>query len=395
MLESLQTFFAQGIGAVIKALLLLVLAIVISKIAQVLIEKLLGFSKVRDALAKIDPETNGGNIVSFIGKLVHLLVFLLFVPGIFSALGAQSISEPILNVLNSIWGYVPNILAAAIVLVVGLFIARMVRQLLIPLFKKLNVDAIQEKAGIQVVGSAKLSYTLAYIVYVLILIPVIIVALQVLGIRAISDPAVNTLQAVFNFIPNVIVAALIIILGVVIAGIAGQIVKNLLAASGIDGKIGKFTDERLGGLRFSSTVGTITKVVIIIFFVVQGISVLHLTVLSEIGATIIAYMPKLLASVIIAFICVFASSMAEKALRKAGLKTYGFVAKVVIYVFGVFMILNQLDIASRIVSSAFIIILAAIAVAFALAFGFGGKDFAMNVLNKLQARLNEVKKDDK
>ena len=392
MLQTFQSFFAQGIGAVIKALLFLVLAIVISKIAQQLVEKLLGMPKVKEALAKADTEGGGSNIIRFIGKLTHLIVFLLFVPAIFSALGAQSISEPILKVLNSIWGYVPNLLAAGIVLAVGIFIARMVRQLLIPVFKKLNVDSLQEKAGIEVSDSGKLSNTLSYIVYALILIPVIIVALQVLGIDAISAPAVSMLQTVFNFIPNIFVAALIIILGYVISGLAAKIVCNLIAATGVDGKISKLTDGKLGSVVFSSAVGMIVKIVLIVFFVVQGISVLKLNVLSGIGNTVIDYLPSVLAAFIIAVICIFAAGMAQKALRKAGLDSYIPFAKISIYVIGIFMILNQLQIASRIVTSAFIIVLAGVAVAFALSFGLGGKDFASRKLEEIDVQLKGISK---
>ena len=84
------------------------------------------------------------------------------------------------------------------------------------------------------------------------------------------------------------------------------------------------------------------------------------------------------------------SSMVEKALRKNGMSTYAVVAKVAIIVVGVFMILSQLGIATAIVNDAFILLVAAVAVAFAIAFGIGGKEFAAKTLKKL-----EEKKEDK
>ena len=55
-----------------------------------------------------------------------------------------------------------------------------------------------------------------------------------------------------------------------------------------------------------------------------------------------------------------------------------------------FMILSQLGIASQIVNTAFEIFLAAVAVAFALAFGLGGKDFAKKTLDKVDEKIEKM-----
>ena len=56
------------------------------------------------------------------------------------------------------------------------------------------------------------------------------------------------------------------------------------------------------------------------------------------------------------------------------------------------MVLNQLGIATKIVNSAFVIILAALGVAFAIAFGIGGRDFAKKTLDDASKKLEENKK---
>ena len=61
------------------------------------------------------------------------------------------------------------------------------------------------------------------------------------------------------------------------------------------------------------------------------------------------------------------------------------IAKTAIVVVAVFMVLIQLGIATTIVSAAFIIVLGALAVAFAIAFGIGGRDFAANTLKKFES----------
>ena len=63
---------------------------------------------------------------------------------------------------------------------------------------------------------------IAYIVYVLILIPVIIAALQVLNITAISQPAITMLEKMISYLPNILYAIAIVIIGALIARIAGS-----------------------------------------------------------------------------------------------------------------------------------------------------------------------------
>ena len=387
------------LGGVLGAVLLLLLAFVVSSIVKSIVTKLLEKTKLRTLNpGQLNPDgtpklTNGAGLIAYIGKLCYLLVFLLFIPGIFSALGVSAIADPIRNLLNSIWGYVPRILAAAIVLIVGTLIARLVRELLVPVFQKINLDKLQEKAGIQVDAEGKLSVTLAYIVYVLIMIPVVIAAIQALNISAISNPAISVLENILVFIPNIAIAIILIWVGLLIGRFAGQIVKRLLASSGADAGVHKLVGEKAAKFEFSKTVGIVVQVVLDIFFIIEGINVLNLQVLSGIGNRLISYMPNVLAAVLILVAAFFCIAAVEKAMAKGGLKEYSIFAKAALIIVAVFMILNQLGIAAAIVNAAFVIILAALGIAFAVAFGVGGRKFAADQLEKLEKKMDEEKKE--
>lgn len=392
-LTNLLSSILGGVGSIIAAALILLVAFVVASIVKSLVLKLIDKTKLKDFLGKVDTEDKPGSAREFIGKLVYLLVFLLFVPGIFSALGLGSVMAPINNILSVIWGYVPNLVAAAIVLVVGNLIAKLVRQLLVPVFDKLNVNKLQEKAGIEVKNADRLSNTLAYIVYVLILIPTVIMALNVLNITVISVPAVGMLNDVIGFIPNIVVGLVIIVIGCMIGKLVGQIVTKLIASAGLDAKLQGLLDEKGQKFVLSKVTGGVVYAVVVIFFVVEGLNVLKLDVLTNVGTFIIAYMPNVLAAVLILGAALIVGSMVEKALRKSGMNTYAVVAKVAINVVGVFMILSQLGIASAIVNDAFLLIVAAVAVAFAIAFGIGGKEFAAKTLKKLEEKKEEKTED--
>lgn len=385
MSELFSTFLATGAWAVIRAVLLLLVAFLCAKIVKSLVNKALSKTKWGAGGSGSDTASEGrGKTVDFLGRLMYLLVFLLFVPGIFDSLGLGEMSAPILNLLNTMWGYLPNVLAAVIVLWVGFFIAKLVRELLVPVFGKLKVNRLQEKAGLDVTDSAKLSNTLAYIVYVLILIPVVITALQVLNIQAISAPAVKMLDVIFAFIPNILAALMIIVIGCTIAKFAGGIVESLIASAGLDAKLSNLLDSKAPQFILSRVIGRTVSTVMVIFFIVESFSVLHLQVVTDIGSAIIGYLPYVLAAVLILMACYVVNAIIQKALRKGEHTGAALVSKCAIYTIGVFMVLNELGIAGEIVNTAFILIVAALAVAFAISFGIGGREFAGRMLKRLE-----------
>lgn len=383
MNEILLSFFGSGIWAVIKAVLLLLLAFITAAVVKSLVVKLLTRTKLSALLNQTDSAGGKERSVEFIGKLTHLLVFLLFVPGIFESLGMREVSSPILNLLNTLWGYLPNILAAVLVLWVGFFIARLVRELLVPVFDRLKIDTLQEKAGIQVSDKGRLSNTLAYIIYVLILIPVIIAALQVLNIEAVSTPAIGMLDTIFEFIPNILAALVIIIIGCMIAKFSGNIVESLIASAGFDAKLKEHLIEKENNFTLSKVIGSAVHIIMVIFFIVESFSVLHLSVLTNIGNAVIGYMPYILASALILLACYVCDGLAGKALLKGNHTVLALISKIAIYTIGIFMTLSELGIAEEIVNTAFILIIAALAIAFAISFGIGGRAFAVKVLKKL------------
>ncbi len=390
---------------ILQAVILLVIAFIAAGIARWLVLKLINKTKLKEVEEKAAvkplaaPNTTVKTKMSlgnFIANLVYFIVFMLFVPGIFSSLGVIGVSEPITTFLVTILNYLPNVIGAAIVIAVGILIASLVRMLLVPVFEKLKINKLQEKAGMEVTDEAKLSQTLAFIVYVLILIPVVIIALDVLDISVISEPAQAMLSIVISFIPNIVAALILIWLGTLIGKFAGALVRKLVASSGVDKKIRDLIgEEKFPKFVLSAAVGLIVQILVDIFFIVQGLSVLNLTVFDEIGMAIIAYLPNVLAAALIFGIAFLLGNGVEKLLTKNGFKSYGKIAHVAIMIVAVFMMLNQLGIAPVLVNTAFILALGAIAVAFAIAFGIGGRDFAKKQLGDLDEAIDKIKKDSK
>ena len=96
-----------------------------------------------------------------------------------------------------------------------------------------------------------------------------------------------------------------------------------------------------------------------------------------------------LAAVLILIACYVCASITDKALKKNGHEIGALFAKSAIYTLGGFMILNELGVAGTIVNAAFIIVVAAFGVAFAIAFGIGGREFASKMLDKLSGKFDK------
>ena len=392
--------FVQAVPAIIIAVLLLLLAWIVASLSKRLLLKLLKKLKAERFTDKlgIKDETTGSSL-EFLGKLVFIIVFLLFLPAVLDQLGMQNVSQPISGLVTQFLDYVPNILAAVVILAVGIFAAGIIRQLLVPLLKKLKVDKLQEKAGITQEEGASVSSVVSYLVYVLILIPVIIAALEVLNITAISKPAIAMLNKIILFLPNVFVALAILIIGVYIAKIAAHLLTSILSSVGADkitGKMIKSEADAVKGFSLSKSIGGMVRYIIVLLFLVEAIDVLKLDVLTLVGNSIIEYLPYAISGVIIMGAALFLGSWAESLiLRKfPASRVTALAAKGLIFVLAVFMTLNQLGIATSIVNSAFVIVLGALAVAFAVAFGVGGRFFAANLLGRLEDSLNTPKKPE-
>ena len=90
-------------------------------------------------------------------------------------------------------------------------------------------------------------------------------------------------------------------------------------------------------------------------------------------------------ALLIAIAALYGASLIDGAMSKSSLGS-GMATKIlksIIYVVAAFMILSQLEFATVIVNYAFIITISALAVAFAIAFGIGGRDFAKKALEKV------------
>lgn len=382
---------------VFKAILLLLLAWGVAVVARLIIQKLFVKIGVGKALSKtplFKDETESEKMLEQVGRLVYFLVFVLFLPAVFNAINMTEVALPISNMMSQFLNYIPSIIAATIIVVIGIFVARLVKELFKQFFQTLKLDKVFQKVNPERnEGDAqiKLSHVLANVIYVLVLIPFITIALEALNIASISVPIQSVLNDVLSMIPNIFVAIVLIIVGYYIGKFLGNLLTNLLQGVGID-KVSKSLGLGTGDTSFNigKAAGVLVQVLVVLFFTVEALHVINLQVLNAIGNAVIVYLPYLLSAVLILGIGLFLANLVGRLIKKSTNSTLSAILiKSVIIVFAVFMTLDQLHFATSIVNTAFLLILGGLSVAFALSFGLGGREFAKNTLEKVEKKFDK------
>ena len=199
---------------------------------------------------------------------VYWLVFLLFLPAILETLSLEGLLAPVQSLVDRILSFLPNVLAAGVILAVGWFIARVVQRIVTNLFAALGADRLGEKVGIsKVLGTRQLSGLLGLIVYILILIPVLISSMSALALEAITRPASNMLASIMNAIPSIFAATLLLTLAYVVGRLVSGLVGNLLAGAGFDNVL-----ERIGLAKVKSAKADRTPSAIVGYLVLGSAS---------------------------------------------------------------------------------------------------------------------------
>ena len=132
---------------IIWAIILLIVAFIAAKIVKSLVTKLLKAVNADKLLGKIGLNAAAvDSAIAFVAKLAYFVTFLLFLPGVLDKLDMYSVSTPITGMVNSFLAFIPNIVGAGIIIAIGIFIANIVKQLLIPVLKAVKVDELQKKS---------------------------------------------------------------------------------------------------------------------------------------------------------------------------------------------------------------------------------------------------------
>jgi len=350
---------------------------------------------------------SGEALAASIGTLAYWLVWLIGLLVAMQPLGLAQAMAPINSLTNEVLAYLPRVVAAGLIFVVGLVFAKIARNVVEAALSVVNLDRLASRTGIcrrtateegetpNRTSCRSLVKVAGALVFTLVIIPVAIAALEALGISSLVSPIVAVLQAVLDAVPRVLAAALLLAVAYVIAQWVRRLLANTLASLGFDramGSIGTINSRT----KPSEVAATISLVAIMLFAAIEAASLLDFDVV----AVMLAEVTKLGGQVVFGSVIIVVgvilgrilSNLVGDAVGESGLPS---ILKYAIIALAVAIGLRFMGLANEIVNLAFGLILGSAAVACALAFGLGGRESAHQLLQRWLTRPDSPKSLDK
>ncbi|MBO0349865.1 mechanosensitive ion channel [Phormidium pseudopriestleyi FRX01] len=410
------------------AAVLLGVAWILATLSKMLLTRGLEQFRLDERLAEqtgqtTDPQTPGESrflLNETLGNALYWFIFLFFLPLILDALELNVL--PVQNLVNDFMSAVPKILMALIIGVVGWFMARIVRGIVTNLLAATGTDRLGAQLGLsRTPDGMSLSQLIGTIVYILILIPTAIAALNALEIAAISVPAIAMLSQILFAIPLILTAGLILALFYAIAKFTSDLVIRILRSIGFNNIFSwlglpttgsgnspqpppaNSPDMRSGQQTVvqppststrtpAEIVGIVTWVGIMLFGAVAATEVLQLPALTIIMQGLLVIAGQVLVGLIVFGIGLYLANLAYHLIsgsRGSQSQLLAQAARIAIIALAGAMALQQMGIAPHIVNLAFGLLFGAVAVAIALAFGLGGRDVASEQLREWRSDFKQ------
>jgi len=393
----LQRFLGEILGyapRIFSALILTALAWLVATVVKLLLTRGLQRFSLDDRLASQMGGRSPILLNETLGNILYWLILLLFLPFVLDALALQGPLEPIQGAVAQVLEALPRIFKAVLVGAIGWFIARLVRVVLTNFLGSAGVDRLGYRIGLSgLAGTQSLSWIAGTIAYTVILIVTAISVLQELQIQAISEPAVAMLNEILLAIPYILRAVIILAIAYAIGRFVASLVSNFLSGVGFNNMpLALGLPMTVGAKSPSDIAGIITLVGIMLFAAIAAIDSLKVPELTALVAGLTTILGQVLVGALIFAVGLYLANLAYRVIAMPGSRQATLLAQVarlaIIVLVGA-MALQQMGIAPDIVNLAFGLILGAVAVASAIAFGLGGRDVASE---QLREWINNLKR---
>ena len=334
------------------------------------------FSKLLKKVSFLDER----DLIKPIASLIKAILTIFVLMAVLQHFGLTDVLEPLKVMANQFLGAIPNIIGAGIIGYVGWIIAGIVADLVAMALGKVDTT-LAEKTGNEDIKISKFG---SAFIFGAILLPIVVAALGVLNIPAISDPATAMITKLMASVPNIIGAGIILLVAYFVAKFVVFMLTGLLEAANINdlpSKIGltgvfteSFTPMKLigGAIMFFSMLTASTA----------AVNTLGIDVISTIFAKVLEFGGGILVGGIILLVGNFLSTVAHEKLSASGSVGIANIARFAILGLVLAMGLKAMGLADNIVNLAFALTLGSVAVAVAIAFGLGGRDAAKTIADK-------------
>jgi small-conductance mechanosensitive channel len=204
------------------------------------------------------------------------------------------------------------------------------------------------------------------------------------------------LDAFFAFIPQLLGAIVLLVVGYIVAKILQAVVSRVLKAVGFDGwmergGIKQFFERAQTRETPATVLGKLVFWFVFIITITMAADALGIQQVSQVLAQFIAYIPSIIAAILILILAALLANFLSGIVRGAtDNDILANIARYAIIVYAVFAALTELGIAVQLTAPTFLIVLGAVALAAAIAFGWGGRDVAKDLIERYYDRSDEV-----
>lgn len=390
---------------VLFALLILIATHFVAKAVQ------WGIAKMVDKLPilKRDPDTSGDSIGMELGRLGYWIAWLVGLVAALQPLGLSGVMTPVTTMTNEVFAFIPRLFGAGLFFFAGLILARIVRHIVEAALGAINLERLASRAGLNLgeqpvavdssgaasEGAAPVRSTIAkavgMVVGAIIIIFASIGALDILQIEALSIPAKNMLNIVGSSIPNVFNALVWIVLGLLIGKWVKSLLETILPSFGLDNFM-----HSLGAIPRnispSKVAASVAMTAILLIALIEALN----QVGGDSSAALMIQVTALGGKVIFGTLVIVVGFVLARILANlVGSSTGegGYAQTIVKYaVIALFTAigLTFMGLADQIVMLAFGLILGSAAIAAAIAFGLGGRDYAARLLDEWHQKNSPV-----
>jgi small-conductance mechanosensitive channel len=207
----------------------------------------------------------------------------------------------------------------------------------------------------------------------------------------------NAVGQFLAYIPQLIGAIIILIVGYIVARILKAVVSRVLQGIGFDGwmergGIKQFFDRAQTTQTPATVIGTLVFWFVFIIAITMAADALGIRQVSEVLAQLIAYIPSIIAAILILVLAALLANFLAGIVRGAtGSDLLASIARYAIIIYAAFAAVTELGIAVQLTAPTFLIILGAVALAAAIAFGFGAQGVARDIIEKAYQRRDEAR----
>lgn len=337
---------------------------------------------------KLSAEAGMRPISESIGQVGYWVVLLLFLPMVLGALGLEGLLGPVSNLVDRLLAFLPNLVGAVVIGAVGYFVARIVRGIVVNLMDATRVQSAAQGLGVS--DQMNLPKLAGTVVFLLIFVPALISALDALKIESISAPATGMLNELISALPNLLAAALILIVTWYVARFVSGVVASLAAGAGLDALPARFgVAEMLGQSRVSTVLGRLVVFFAMLFAAVEAANRLGFEEVGALVATFIEFGGDVLLGAVILMVGFWLANLISTTVGRGGSTWLAGLVRTLIVGLVIAMGLRAMGIADSIVNLAFGLTLGAVAVAVALSFGLGGRDAAGKLMEHWFSKLRK------